>query len=862
MKNKKIVTLIATLGLITCLYNKVDAVKFYDTMGTRYEGAVERLGALEIINGVSDKTFAPNKTVTRAEFTKMLVESSLTDDEIWALTVDNSKCTFKDVSKDKWYYDYVVAAVNYGYIKGYEDNTFRPDDEVTYEQIAKMLTKALGHEYLVDTNPNGWSTEYMEKMYSLNISDGTVEFEKGDAATRGNIAIMLWNTLTSNVWEKVELNDTNGFTYVDSGRTLINKKIRGHIYKKNFEINGFREINGKLYVRFDNTYYQLYDQDSTILFSMLGGRGEALLKLVRYPQNVYQYEIVGLSSDIGFDLYTGTLDEFKEDGNPVKAPIYRVGSNADYAYVIKSEKDKDNSRAITVNSQGNRFVVEKIKIDTDREEVEKDEEEVIKDIEKGNYDYVYKKTDETLIKTITINEEYEIHDGAVLFENNKRVHWNSVKKGDIITEIKKDQYYFVSREKVEATINSYKKFDDYIEFSTNKGLVKVYNNADFIGFYEDETDAKPLKRLKDDDLNSLIDVKVSFDLDFTGSAVIMEVLEKNITEEEKESEKEISDLKEIGVGCFVDYVQSGTDNFYISLFMGEKKKTYKTTIKSFKADYGDMILLKFNDRNVVTSAKVISSSTKITDKFTIKKETYAYVENALNKNKITDKIPVYSVKYSYDFGEYDKIVDIEMSKVTKELLTEIDSKKAEYYVVTDDNGNIKTVILIDYTQRKDIFYGVVDRIYSEDKKMKIVINVFEHKDVTYTVSGRLNCEEGDVVSFKIGDKDTIQILEKYSNKVLGYYKDLIVEEIGYKNKITCKNGEIYLDEGRIIADKVEHKISQYEIILLNLKKDDKGNWIFAKGDLLESKNIKLAENDRIAINEIEDTIIIYRGYKD
>ena len=313
MKNKKIITLIAALGLITCMYTKVDAVKFYDTMGTRYEGPVERLGELGIVQGISDKTFAPEKTVTRAEFAKMIVEMSLNTEEIWALNIDDSKCNFKDVTKDKWYYKYVVVAVNYGYINGYEDNTFRPDEKVTYEQAAKMFMKALGHNYLVETDPRGWSAEYMDKMYSLNIADGTTEFKRTDPATRGNIATMLWNTFVSNVWEKIELNDTNGFTYIDSGRSLFNRKLKGYTYNSKFKINGFKEINGKLCVKIDNVYHQLHDQNSTVLFSMIGGDAGSLFKKVRYPQNEYKYEVVGLSSDVGSQLYSGTIQELKED---------------------------------------------------------------------------------------------------------------------------------------------------------------------------------------------------------------------------------------------------------------------------------------------------------------------------------------------------------------------------------------------------------------------------------------------------------------------------------------------------------------------------------------------------------------------
>jgi len=210
MKNKKIVTLIATLGLMTCLYSKVDAVKFYDTFGTRYEGAVERLSELEIVNGVSATIFNAEKTVTRAEFAKMITKALLSEAEFEALLLDDKKCQYKDVSKDDWFYTYVLAASNYGLINGYADNTFKPDKEVSYQEIAKMVLKSLGHDYITEDHPEGWAKEYVQKMYEYKITEGTEVFKVTDPATRGNVAIIIWNMLATNVWDEIFLNDTTG----------------------------------------------------------------------------------------------------------------------------------------------------------------------------------------------------------------------------------------------------------------------------------------------------------------------------------------------------------------------------------------------------------------------------------------------------------------------------------------------------------------------------------------------------------------------------------------------------------------------------------------------------------------------------
>lgn len=864
MKNKKIVTLLATLGLITCLYTKVDAVKFYDTVGTRYEGAVEKLGDLEIISGVADKTFNPNKTVTRAEFAKMIVEATLTQDDFNALIIDDANCNFTDVSKNAWYYEYVVVATNYGYFKGYEDNTFKPDKEVTYEEASKIFMKALGHGYLVETDPRGWAAEYLDKMYALKINEGTYKFEENEPATRGNIAIMLWNSLTNNVWKKILLNDVAGFTYIDSGTTLFEKKIKGYTIKKNVKINGFKEIDDSVYVNLSGTYYRLFDQDTTVLFSMIGGKADVLLKKVRYPKDVYEYEVVGLSTDMGSTLYSGTLDELRKEGLTSDASTVKVGVNTDYGYLVDNEAEKAD-RLVAVSSREESFYINKIKVDVKKEKAEKDDKEVIAQIKAENSpDYIYKENYESAVKTITLNEEYEIKDGAILFQNNKRVNWNTVKSGAVITEAKKDEYYFVSTETVTTKIKDYTIKDKEVEFSTTNGLMVAYNNAKCIEYYSKNNETKNLNKIGEEKLKTFVGKEVRFTLDFTARATRIEILEAD-TEDIEQGETNTENLLDLGV-AFYSNMSYGPDdkNNRITLFYNNKKKSYRTTLKDAKANLGDIVTVKFENSNVITEIKTVSNSAKISDKFNLKKISSEEFDKNQKEGKVAKNIPIYHAKYYYDFGEYDKVVDFKLQAVTIDILDEIDTKKVEYYALTDNDGLIRNLILADYTDKKDIFYGKVEKIYVTDKsKIMAQISVIGYKKVEYEISGLANCEEGDIISFKIVKDKIIDPLEKYTANALGYYKDIVVTDIQSKNKIISENGTIDLDEGIISVGDKEYKLSKYNIFLLNVKKDlNDDTWLLGKCTVCEPKTLKLEKGDRIAINEIEDTVIIYRGYKE
>jgi len=89
-----------------------------------------------ILSGYLDKTFKPDKNITRAEFAKIIVSATDT------LNV-GATASFNDVTKEDWYYSHVASAVEKGYIKGYPDNSFRPDENITRADIATVVYRCI-----------------------------------------------------------------------------------------------------------------------------------------------------------------------------------------------------------------------------------------------------------------------------------------------------------------------------------------------------------------------------------------------------------------------------------------------------------------------------------------------------------------------------------------------------------------------------------------------------------------------------------------------------------------------------------------------------------------------------------------------
>ena len=100
-----------------------------------YAEAVNTLAFLGMIQGVEGNRFQPDRAITRAEFTAIAMR--FTHGET---TGEN---LFSDVNPDQWFYDVVVGAVQYGWINGYEDGTFRPESTIKRAEVAAITNRML-----------------------------------------------------------------------------------------------------------------------------------------------------------------------------------------------------------------------------------------------------------------------------------------------------------------------------------------------------------------------------------------------------------------------------------------------------------------------------------------------------------------------------------------------------------------------------------------------------------------------------------------------------------------------------------------------------------------------------------------------
>ncbi|NCB52715.1 MAG: glycoside hydrolase [Clostridia bacterium] len=115
---------------------KDSAYSFDDCSGSWAEAYIDTARKYDIVSGVGDNTFEPDRPVTREEIAVMLYN-------IMAHTGITAPTAFSDVTAaaNPWSYDAIGALGAKGVITGYPDGSFRPDAAVTRAEIAAMITR-------------------------------------------------------------------------------------------------------------------------------------------------------------------------------------------------------------------------------------------------------------------------------------------------------------------------------------------------------------------------------------------------------------------------------------------------------------------------------------------------------------------------------------------------------------------------------------------------------------------------------------------------------------------------------------------------------------------------------------------------
>lgn len=197
---KTVSVLIVLSILTTCVYGTTfDDVRSNDS----YYDAVETLNEIGVLSGDDNDgdgvlSFRPNDSITRAETAVIICRMQ---DEFRA--VEQSYTVFIDVPKTHWASGYIARATNYGIVSGYGDGKFGPDDPVLYEEVVKMIMETLGYKPFASQN-GGYPTGYLKAARQMNVLSGVVGSREGRAATRAQVAQIVYNAVNVSPYDDSE----------------------------------------------------------------------------------------------------------------------------------------------------------------------------------------------------------------------------------------------------------------------------------------------------------------------------------------------------------------------------------------------------------------------------------------------------------------------------------------------------------------------------------------------------------------------------------------------------------------------------------------------------------------------------------
>lgn len=204
-----------------------------DISGTKYEEAAEILGALGIMVGDAESgSFRPNDNILRSEMAKVAVYTVGLED---VAKSSDYKTRFPDVVANHWSNGPINVADQQGMVIGDDVGTFRPDDPVLFQEAVTIMVRALGYEPKAATS-GGYPTGYMVVASENQLLKG-INAVAADPATRGDIAQLIFNSLTVKLMEQTGFGSNISYEVVD--KTLLYDRL--NVEKAYGQITGTSE---------------------------------------------------------------------------------------------------------------------------------------------------------------------------------------------------------------------------------------------------------------------------------------------------------------------------------------------------------------------------------------------------------------------------------------------------------------------------------------------------------------------------------------------------------------------------------------------------------------------------------------------
>lgn len=241
--NKKIISLVLSLVMVLGTFTSVfaETAKKEEAKKPAASEKVEKIVGKDnkiqyvidkkLVEGYEDGSYGLDKNIKRSEITRLLVLANGQED--LAKRLQGSMKIYNDVDVKHWANGVISVgttspsdANGLPMLAGYPDHSFKPERDVTYAELAKMLVVLVKEDLTKDMVDHAvWATDWMRWAALLGITDDVTIENSDKAANRADAFTMVYNALYAmKEFKRVPANETRGIvSNLTSGKLTLNQ---------------------------------------------------------------------------------------------------------------------------------------------------------------------------------------------------------------------------------------------------------------------------------------------------------------------------------------------------------------------------------------------------------------------------------------------------------------------------------------------------------------------------------------------------------------------------------------------------------------------------------------------------------------
>ena len=330
-------------GAVYAQYTDVD-------VQNEFKPAIDNLTVYGIMSGNGDGTFEPNGNVTRAQFAKIAVKLSGED------VLMTNGGLFSDTPEGYWANGYIATAAKRGYIYGYPDGSFRPEENISFAQGITILLRVLG--YGTAQLGNEYPGAYIKKADELGITNG-IAFNADDILTRQLTAQLTDKSLMCDMYTssgkksklitKLDYSVSDECIILGTGKTnsdILSDEVVTSIGTYKNKMSGIESFN-------TNTVKLVLNTDNEIINVVKTEKQSEQCTVDTINGNEMTYKIGGTSHTIYMDdnaviYYSLSKSTFKDIAENIESGMLFTIYNTDgkYDYGILNEKKLEGPKVL------------------------------------------------------------------------------------------------------------------------------------------------------------------------------------------------------------------------------------------------------------------------------------------------------------------------------------------------------------------------------------------------------------------------------------------------------------------------------------------------------------------------------------